>query len=159
VSDGHGGTAVATVSITVLPVNDAPVCSAVVPSISEIWPPNHQMVPVTLSGATDIEGDGVSFTVTGIYQDEPTNTVGDGNTAVDAGGIGTATAQVRAERSGTPRVPGNGRVYHIQFTGSDGHGGSCTGEVRVGVPHDQGNQSVLVDDGIKYNSVTGAAVP
>jgi len=158
-SDGHGGTATATVSFTVTPVNDNPVCTAVTPSISEIWPPNHQMVAVTLSGATDVEGNTVTFTVTGIFQDEPTNTVGDGNTPSDASGVGTGTAEVRAERSGTPRVPGNGRVYHIQFTGSDGFGGSCTGEVKVGVPHDQGNVSVLIDDGILYNSVTGAPVP
>ncbi len=72
------------------------------------------MVSVGVTGLTDVEGDALTVTITGITQDEPTNTQGDGNTPIDGAGIGTSTAQVRAERSGSPRVPGNGRVYHIQ---------------------------------------------
>ncbi len=30
-----------------------------------------------------------------------------------------------------------GRVYEISFTADDGNGGSCTGSVTVGVPHDK----------------------
>ena len=159
VSDGQGGSDTATVSITVTSVNDAPVCSAAAPTMSVIWPPNHQMVSVGVLGLTDVDGDAVSVSITTIYQDEPTNTQGDGNTAIDGQGIGTATAQVRAERSGSPRVPGNGRVYYINFTGTDANGGSCTGTVTVGVPHDQGQRRVPVADGPKYNSATGAALP
>lgn len=40
-------------------------------------------------------------------QDEPVNGTGDGNTCGDATGIGTSTAQLRAERSRN----GNGRAY------------------------------------------------
>ena len=86
--------------------------------------------------------------ITGITQDEPVNGLGDGDTAPDGYGIGTIQAQVRAERSGT----GNGRVYAISFTADDGNGGSCSGKVRVSVPHDQGKGSVPVDDGQNYNS-------
>jgi hypothetical protein len=158
VSDGSLSGNVATVTLTVMPVNDEPVCSGL-PTINEIWPPNHKYVSVGIFGLTDIDGDAVSVAVSGIFQDEPTNTEGDGNTPVDAAGLGSTAAQVRAERAGTPKVPGNGRVYHIFYTGSDSNGGSCSGEVKVGVPHDQGNKRTLVDDGIKYNSVTGAKVP
>ena len=112
---------------------------------------------MTINGVTDIDSPSIAITITGIYQDEPTNTEGDGNTPSDASGVGTSFAQVRSERSGTPKVPGNGRVYHIQFTGSDGTL-SCKGEVKVGVPHDQGNKRTLIDDGIKFDSVTGDAV-
>jgi hypothetical protein len=84
--------------------------------------------------------------------DEPTNTSGDGNTAIDGAGVGTDTAEVRAERTGDKKVPGNGRVYHIGFTADDGNGGSCSGTVSVGVPHDQGKNTVLVDDGPLYDS-------
>lgn len=38
---------------------------------------------------------------------------------------------LRAERAGT----GNGRVYVVHFTASDGQGGNCSGTVKVGVPH------------------------
>ena len=56
-------------------------------------------------------------------------------------------------------MPGNGRMYHITYTATDSLGASCTGRVLVGVPHDQGNNHVLIDDGPKFNSVTGAKLP
>jgi thrombospondin type 3 repeat protein/PKD domain-containing protein len=135
--------------------NEAPSCSAAAPSVSIIWPPNHQLVDVTLAGITDADGDPLTYTVVSIYQDEPTNTVGDGNTPIDGYGVGTATAQVRAERSGTPKVPGDGRVYHIKYTVTDTLGTSCTATVKVGVPHDQGQRRVPVDGGAIYKSTGG----
>jgi hypothetical protein len=58
---------------------------------------------------------------------------------------------VRAERSGTKKVSNNGRVYEIFFEASDVGGKSCTGSVKVGVPHDQG-KGPAVDDGKRYDS-------
>ena len=55
-------------------------------------------------------------------------------------------AEVRAERAG----PGNGRVYQIGFTAYDGCDGYCSGEIKVGVPHDK--KDVPVDDGAVYDS-------
>jgi hypothetical protein len=55
---------------------------------------------------------------------------------------------VRSERSGN----GNGRVYRIAYTASDGKGGNCSGSVTVGVPHDQGKGRKPVDSGGSYNS-------
>jgi len=92
-----------------------------------------------------------AFTIRQILQDEPTDTLGDGTTWIDGSGAGTPVAQVRAERTGTPRVPGNGRVYEIQFYAADGQGGSCTGAVMVGVPHDQ-DHGPAMDGGIHYDS-------
>ncbi|HEU4389983.1 MAG TPA: hypothetical protein VFV34_19435, partial [Blastocatellia bacterium] len=79
-------------------------------------------------------------------QDEPVDGTGDGNTCPDATGVGTSTAQVRAERSGN----GNGRVYTDFFTATDGKGGSCQGSVQVGVPHN--SHGTAVDDGAVYDS-------
>ena len=59
---------------------------------------------------------------------------------------------MRAERTGTPGVPGNGRVYAIHFTADDGKGGTCSGIVNVCVPHDQGHP-ICVDDGQGYGSM------
>lgn len=125
-------------------VNAPPDCTAVTPSLTELWPPNHKMRLITLTGATDPDGDVVTLTVTHVTQDEPLNGPADGNTTPDAT-PGPASDQVnlRAERAGT----GDGRVYRISFTGSDGRGGTCTGTSIVGVPHDQGNGSVPVDSG------------
>ncbi|MBI1878164.1 MAG: hypothetical protein HYR94_08050 [Chloroflexi bacterium] len=148
VTDKDGGVGSDSLRVTVL--NQPPDCSAAAPSINTIWPPNHQFVPVNVLGVTDPEGDPVAITIDAIRQDEPVDTQGDGQFVPDGQGVGTATTEVRAERVGTKKEPGNGRVYHIGFTADDGHGGSCSSEVLVGVPHDQG--SVPVDDGALYDS-------
>jgi len=156
VADPSGGMDSATMTIHVVDVpqnaNQDPDCSRAVPSVGEIWPPNHkQGVVIDILGVTDPDGDAVTITITKMLQDEPTNTLGDGSTWVDGGGVGTPRAWVRAERSGTPRVPGNGRVYEIFFTASDGHGGTCSSSVKVSVPHDQDHRPAI-DDGVRYDS-------
>jgi hypothetical protein len=55
---------------------------------------------------------------------------------------------LRAERDGN----GDGRVYHIQFTVSDPEGASCSGEVTVCVPHDQGHGGQCGDQGPLFPS-------
>ena len=124
------------------------------PSAAELWPPNHQFVPVTIGGVTDPDGDEVSITIDSIRQDEPVKEAGtgSGNTCPDGRGVGTDTARVRSERAGNPKVPGDGRVYHIAFTADDGMGGTCTGEVTVCVPHDQRPGHVCVDQGPLFDS-------
>lgn len=133
--------------------NRAPSCGSAQPNRGELWPPNHQYVPITVLGLSDPEGDALAVTVTGIRQDEPVNGDGDGNTSPDGRGVGTDTAEVRAERAGSKKVPGNGRVYQVTFRAADGHGGSCTGTVSVSVPRDQG-KGVAVDDGPAYDSTS-----
>jgi uncharacterized delta-60 repeat protein len=128
--------------------NRPPDCSAARPSVSLLWPPNHSLQTVSILGVTDPDGDPVTITITGITQDEPTHGLGGGDVGPDGFGVGTSQAQLRAERSGS----GNGRVYVVQFTASDGRGGTCSGSVSVGVPHDQGKGSVPVDDGQLYDS-------
>lgn len=136
-------------------INEPPDCSGAAPSVDEIWPPNHKFVDVNIVGVTDLDGDPITITITNITQDEPVNTLGNGNFEPDGGGLGTSTAQVRAERSGSKKVPGNGRVYEISFTADDGKGGECSASVTVCVPHDQRNGHACFDDGQLYNSATG----
>lgn len=135
----------------VLPPNVPPDCSDAAPSVTTIWPPNNKFVPIQVLGVTDPDGDPVSIVIDSIWQDEPVDTFGDGRFVPDGQGVGTATAEVRAERSGTAKVPGDGRVYHIGFTASDGQGGTCSGEVLVGVPHDLRGEPP-VDGGALYDS-------
>jgi hypothetical protein len=87
-------------------------------------------------GVTDPDGDPVTITILRIRSDEPTASCkgsGGAKHAPDAYGVGTDTASLRAERSGT----GDGRIYVIVFNASDGRGGECIGKVIVKVPHDQ----------------------
>ncbi|MGH9255254.1 MAG: CARDB domain-containing protein [Vicinamibacterales bacterium] len=130
------------------PSNRAPDCSKAAPSVATLWPPNHRLVNVSVLGVTDPDGDPVTIAIASITQEEPVNGLGDGDTSPDGFGVGTAQAQLRAERSGT----GNGRVYRISFTAADGKGGSCTAGVAVGVPHDMGQGSTPVDDGQTFDS-------
>lgn len=134
----------------VLTQNRPPVCDAAYPSAAVLWPPNHQFVPIDILGVTDPDDDPVTIKVVSIYQDEPVNAVGDGNTSPDAEGINTERALVRAERAGG----GNGRVYHIGFSANDGNGGTCTGTVQVSVPKSQGKNGAAVDEGPSYDSTT-----
>jgi PKD repeat protein len=150
VLDDDGGVGSDTMMVSVLAQNRPPSCPTARPSLASLWPPNHKFVSITILGVTDPEGNEAPITITSIRQDEPVDTPGhdDGSFAPDGKGVGTNTAQVRAERAGS----GNGRVYHLFFTAKDGQGGTCTGEVLVGVPHDQGQGSVPVDDGARYDS-------
>jgi hypothetical protein len=141
VTDADGDSGQDSVRVTVL--NRAPGCSAAAASPALLWPPNNKFVPVSIGGVADADGDPLTLAVTAIRQDEP---VGKGNKAPDGKGVGTATAELRAEKLGN----GDGRVYHVYFTASDGHGGACTGEVRVSVPHDQARP--VVDGGPLYDS-------
>src|SRR5205085_5714249 len=98
------------------------------------------------------DGDPLTLTVTGITQDEPLNTRGDGNTCPDGVIVGAA-AQIRVERTGTPAVPGNGRIHAVAFTASDGRGGTCDGVANVCIPHDQRPGHFCIDDGQTVNSL------
>ncbi len=124
-------------SLTAFPgktCNQPPDCSAAIASPSTVWPPTGEMVPISLSGVTDPDGDPVTITATSVSNSEQRY----------RGCSGDATCSplaVRAERDGD----GDGRVYKIQFTASDGRGGACTGEVNVCVPHDQGHDSPCGD--------------
>jgi hypothetical protein len=138
--------------LVTIAANKPPVCTAAYADPGLLWSPNHQFVAIDILGVTDPDGDEVTITVNSIRQDEAVNAKGTGNTCPDGQGVGTSTAQVRAERAGPPA--GNGRVYQIGFTADDGAGGSCTGTVRVGVPHDKRPGGTPYDDGPKYDSTT-----
>lgn len=158
-ADAYSEPAIVTITVNRVvspPANQAPVCSASA-SPPVWWPPNHRVTPIDISGVTDADDDAIVIRAIAVLQDEPTNTVGDGNTRVDGGVLDSGQAWVRAERSGTPRVPGDGRLYEIFYTASDGRGGTCTGVVTAGVPHDIGRPAV-VDSGVRYDSTTGARV-
>jgi hypothetical protein len=88
----------------------------------------------------------VTITATGVTQDEPVNSTGDGNTCPDAV-IVDGVASVRRERAGNR----NGRVYTISFIAESGTR-RCEGSVPVCVPHDQGGPIPCVDDGQAYVS-------
>ena len=142
-SDMDNNTDSATITVNHNHVNHNPVCTALGAG-PDLWPPNHKYRLVSVSGATDPNGNLLTYVVNHVTQDEPLNAAADGNTNLDAK-PGRASNQVwlRAERQGTR----NGRVYGIWTTVTDGLGGSCTGTAFVGVPHDQGADDTPIDSG------------
>jgi hypothetical protein len=129
-----------------LDVNVGPACDNATANPDRLWPPNHKFVPIAIDGVTDPDGDMVTITIDSIFQDEAVTARGSGKSAPDGRGVGTSTAEVRAERVGG----GNGRVYHIGFTATDGLGASCAGTVTVGVPSRP--HKPPVDDGPLFDS-------
>ncbi|WP_240958799.1 retention module-containing protein [Pectobacterium punjabense] len=109
VSDGNGGTTTSTVSIGVRPVNDAPVTADQSIATDEDTPVSGTIV------ATDVDGDTLSYTV----GTPPAN----GTLTLD----GTTGAYTY-----TPSANFNGNDRFI-VTVSDGHGGTTTSTVSIGV--------------------------
>lgn len=121
-----------------VPANRPPDCADVAPDKSTLFPPNHSWVPVTLTGGSDPEGDAITLAITGVSQDEPLG----GGRAGASGDARLAAAPgqlyLRSERRGG----GDGRVYRVSFTVSDGDGGSCAGVTVVTVPHDRASSAI-----------------
>ena len=138
-----------TVQITVQDANSPPDCSLAAASVASLWPPDHKMRSVSIVGVKDTDNSNVFIHVDSVFQDEPTNGLGSGDTPIDANIINIdGSVLLRAERSGQ----GNGRVYHINFTASDGVGGTCSGHATVCVPRNQGSGAKCVDEGQLYDS-------
>ena len=130
-----------------VPANPSPpVCDGATASVGSLWSPNHEFRAINVLGVTDPDDDPISIMITSIFQDEPVLSPDTGNTSPDGQGVGTSTAQVRAERIES----GNGRVYHISFRAWDPSGGFCTGAVTVDVPPTR--NATAVDDGAVYDS-------
>ncbi|MEX2627062.1 MAG: Calx-beta domain-containing protein, partial [Ilumatobacteraceae bacterium] len=133
--------------------NAAPSCETVQADPMLLWAPNHDFRTVTVGGGTDPDGDPVTLTITTVTQDEPVEGRGDGNTGPDARWRGPGDeVDLRAERDGS----GDGRIYRIGVTASDGHGGTCETTVQVGVPKAKGGRHATpVESSLIVDSFTG----
>jgi hypothetical protein len=135
------------VNIRILNINDPPVCDLAQPTLAILWPPNHKLVSVGILNVNDPNNIEVSIDISSVTQDEPVNGLGDGDTSPDAVLQGDKVL-LRIERDGN----GDGRVYRVNFTASDGQGGACSGFVKVAVPKSMQPGNVSVDSGLLYDS-------
>jgi len=129
-------------------VNHSPVCVGALAELSGARQANRQLVPVTIAGVTDPDGDPVTITVTDVTQDESVDGPGNGGTCPDAV-IDDGAARVRLERSGA----GNGRVYTLAFTARDDHGGESTGSAEVCIPAGGGPNRECIKDALVTSSL------
>jgi len=138
-----------TISLVPVPVsNTPPDCSAAVAIPETLWPPDRRLTDVSIDGVSDADGDAVSLTISSIFQDEPISTLDRNDTCRDGVGVGTDLASVRAESN----QPGDGRVYTIDFSAVDEHGGVCSGTVTVCAPNRRGRYAGCIDEGPLFDS-------
>jgi hypothetical protein len=121
-------------------VNDpeSPNVSAATASPKTLWPPEHQMIPITVNyTATDNCSVGCVLSVT---SNEAINGLGDGDTAPDWQIVDAHHLLLRSERSGK----GSGRIYTITVTCTDPAGNRVVRTTTVTVPKSQGKTGAVV---------------
>jgi hypothetical protein len=114
-----------------------------IPSVTLLWPPNHELHPVVIEANAFDNGGGPVQLAVAVESNEPPDGNGDGNTIPDFyidsvdNEMGIIVLRLRAERSGS----GEGRVYTLLITASDASGNQSESLVEIRVPHDRGRRS------------------
>src|SRR6266496_3656277 len=148
VTDPYGLTNSIYKTVTIINWHTPPDISGAHADVGVLWPPDHKMAQVHIIGVIKPSDDKIA--ITSVTQDEPTNGLGDGDTAIDAvkqvNTSGDDSVLLRAERSGTR----DGRVYRVCFHIADPEQ-PADGCVNVMVPKSK-KTDVAVDSGQNYDS-------
>ncbi len=118
-------------------VNDIepPAIQSVTPSQNSLWPPNHSMIPITVSVVATDNCAIESTKIISVTSNESANAQGSGNTSPDCTITGDLALELRAERSGT----GSGRVYTITVEVTDTSKNKTQKTTNVTVPKSNGH--------------------
>jgi hypothetical protein len=128
-SDLSGNVATGSFHVVVVDTTPPTIVSASV-SPSNLWPPNHKMVDVTITvNAVDLVDGAPTVQITSVASNQPINGTGDGDVSPDWIITGPTTLQLRAERAGS----GGDRIYTITYTVTDFSGNVTTGTLTVTV--------------------------
>jgi hypothetical protein len=133
--DAAGNTSTGSFTVTVRDTT-APTITSLSNNAPTLWPPNHKMVAVTVSGASSDLVGVTSLKIVSVTSSEPDNGLGDGDTAGDIQITGALTVNLRAERSGN----GDGRTYTITVEAKDAAGNASIRTTTVSVPKSQGGK-------------------
>jgi uncharacterized repeat protein (TIGR01451 family) len=115
-------------TVSISAVNPPPTLSAITASTQSLSPPNHRLVPVTLSYATT-DNCGTPVCTLTVGSNEPDDGTGDGDTAPDWTIQDNKHASLRAERAGG----GSGRIYTLLVSCQDSAGGTTARSTTVSV--------------------------
>jgi hypothetical protein len=106
----------------------APVILRVAATPAALWPPDHKMVPVTVSViAVDAADAAPSSSIVSVSSNQPVDGTGDGDTSPDWEITGPLTLELRAERAAN----GQTRIYTIVVETTDDSGNSSTAATEV----------------------------
>jgi hypothetical protein len=129
--DGYSGVDPDDLQVTVRDTT-APVIEQVVANPPTSWPPNHKMVPVTISvTARDTCDPHVVSRIASVVSSDNGARGAGKPSASDWEITGPLTVQLSAERAGT----GAGRDYVITVEAADGAGNKTSMPVIVRIPH------------------------
>jgi HYR domain-containing protein len=128
-TDAHGNTSNGSFTVHVVDTTP-PVIASISVSPATIWPPNGNLVDVTVTvHVTDVADPSPLVKIIAITCNEPIG-------PSDASITGNLTARLRADRDGL----GNGRVYTLLIQATDASGNASKATVTVTVPHDQSDK-------------------
>ncbi|RBQ11287.1 tandem-95 repeat protein, partial [Pedobacter miscanthi] len=130
-SDGNGGTANATLSLNITPVNDNPVTVNDVATTSEDVAITRLASNGLLSNDTDVDNGNI-LTITGFTYPGITGTPVMGS-PFTVPGVGSITINADGSYSFTPASNYNGAVPVFTYTISDGNGGTATGTLTINI--------------------------
>lgn len=129
--------------------NRAPDCSAVTATPTALVRPDGNLRTVRIGGATDPDGDPLTYAIDGITQDEPVGRKPDARRTPNPRKL-----KLRAERDHRS----DGRVYRIAISVTDGKGGECFGTPTVEVRRKK-KQPAVDSAPPSYDSFTPSARP
>jgi hypothetical protein len=132
-TDAHNNTAHGSFTVTVRDTTP-PTIVSISASPGVLWPPNHQMVNVTVSViATDLVDPAPMSHIVSVSSNQPIDGTGDGDTAPDWVITGPLTLQLRSERAS-----GIMRIYTITVAATDATGNTSQRTVTVTVGDGRG---------------------
>jgi hypothetical protein len=132
-TDTHNNTATKSFTVTVQDTTP-PTIVSVTANPSNLWPPNHKPVAVTITViASDLVDPNPTSHIVSVSSNQPINGIGDGNTTTDWTITGPLTLNLLSERTG-----GTDRVYTITIQTTDFSGNSASKTVTVTVGNPRG---------------------
>ena len=109
--------------------NKPPDCSAVQATPDYLPSQNRKLFPVTVSGASEPDGEYVTTRITAVRQNQPVRGPGDASSPDAVRGKPLNQVLLRAEHSAS-----GGRVYRLSVTATDTKGGTCSSTETVSIP-------------------------
>ncbi|HEX3582784.1 MAG TPA: HYR domain-containing protein, partial [Thermoanaerobaculia bacterium] len=137
-TDLHNNTASGSFNVKVQDTTP-PEITSLTASPAQLWPPDHKMANVTITGtATDLVDTNPTLHIVSVTSDQPVVTNSNGDQSPDWIITGDMTVQLRSERTN-----GQDRTYTITVAATDFSGNTSTSTVQVKVTQFSGNHRAV----------------